>query len=588
MYHILKLTKIVFLILAAAVCVTAATPVMASGPQDTDFAMSGHDAVDRPTRDRVPPPLPPEVARLARELESQPTGRDGAEGDIPQAPGTGNPDLPVNGLRIALDELRRMASASDPRTARSLTSALADLESARSTYAAGSDDLRHLPNMLHAIQRAQNHLRKAAKGSRTGSSAQIQALQANLSSIGMRVAGDLLRTAEAAGVSPSRLSAARRQFELGIKAARGGDHGGASAHQAASSKIAANTIVFDVDLFRQLVLDALEDETVGHAFSIAYKGVSYGGGDGVGEARTSADEPETDQSPNKESHVASVSKTITAIALLRLLDDVGISPYTPVAPYLPSDWALGTGVESLTFADFMKHESGFAQNGITTTSYNSLRVGIATDVGVTSWSYSNANYSLMRVLIPGILGFDPINYPAFLSPALMASVFITYVRSIYDPIGVEIDCRSNDDTPTIQYKFPYPGDSGYLEPNRWDACGGVGWFIDSNEIAATMAHLRNSENLIPTDVRATMEQDFLGYMDPANYGGSLGGAINGAFGVNYMHGGDWGHGGDELHACTAAFPIQLEAGIIINSEIGNAPYQCTLLNDAFEGAWVAK
>ena len=591
MHHVFKLTKIMILILGVAVCVTAATPVMATGPQDSDFAASEQQVSDRaagmlPMSDRVSPRLPAEVARLARELESRPTGRDGAEADIPQAPGTGNPELPVNALRASLSDLRRLAGAADPRSARSLASALAELESARSTYAAGSDDLKHLPGMLHAIQRTQNHLRNAAKRNRAGSSAQIEELQSDLSSIGMRVAGDLLRVAEGAGVRLSRLSAARRQFELGIKAARRGDHGGASAHQAASSKIAANTIVFDVDLFRQLVLDELEGETVGHALSIAYDGVLYGGGDGVGEARTSADEPETDQAPNKESHVASVSKTITAYALLRLLDDLGISPYSLVASYLPSNWELGEGVESLTFADFMKHQSGFAQNGITTTKYDTLRAGIAADVGATSFSYSNANYSLMRVLIPGLLGVDPVDYPEFSPSSLMAAAFIIYVRSIYNPIGVDIDCRSNDVTPTIQYKFPYPDDSGYLEPDRWDACGGVGWFIDSNEIAGMMAHVRNSENLLPTEVSATMEQDFLGYMDPADYNISLANAVNGSFGVNYMHGGDWGHSGDELHACAVAFPIKLEVGLIINSEIGNAPYQCIILADAFEGAWV--
>ncbi len=427
--------------------------------------------------------------------------------------------------------------------------------------AAGSDDLRHLPDALQAIHRTQNHLRQASRTATPGPSAAIGRLQADLSAICMRVAGDLIAIAEAAGVRPQRLIAAKRQFELGLAAARRGDHGGAAAHHGASSKAAANTVVFDVELFRQTVLGTLEDETVGHALSIAYKGLLYDGGEGVGLARTSADEPETDQSPNKESHVASVSKTITAIALLRLLDDLGVSPYDPVAPYLPSDWVLGDGVDELTFADFMKHESGFDQNGVGS-SYEALRTGIATDVGVSTYSYNNGNYGLMRVLIPGLLGIDPVNFVEFSAPSLMSAAFIIHVQSLYDTIGVDVNCQSTDDTPTIQYKFPYPGDSGYLEPNRWDSCGGVGWFIDSNEIASMMTHLRNTTDLLPTDVRSTMQQDFLGVLDPANFGGSIGGAINGSLGINYMHGGDWLHGGDELHACTIAFPIKLEAGLI--------------------------
>jgi hypothetical protein len=61
----------------------------------------------------------------------------------------------------------------------------------------------------------------------------------------------------------------------------------------------------------------------------------------------------------------------------------------------------------------------------------------------------------------------------------------------------------------------------------------------------------------------------------------------GAFGAYYMHGGDWYHGAGELHSCVMAFPITVEASLVINSARGAIPYQCSLLQSAFDNACVA-
>jgi hypothetical protein len=36
-----------------------------------------------------------------------------------------------------------------------------------------------------------------------------------------------------------------------------------------------------------------------------------------------------------------------------------------------------------------------------------------------------------------------------------------------------------------------------------------------------------------------------------------------------------------------AFPIVVEASLLINSVGGSYPYQCTVLRNAFDNAWVA-
>ena len=165
--------------------------------------------------------------------------------------------------------------------------------------------------------------------------------------------------------------------------------------------------------------------------------------------------------------------------------------------------------------------------------------------------------------------------------SLAAAVFILYAQQIYESIGVEVNCTPNDDTPTVQYEFPDTGVAAYVEPNRQLLCGGYGWFISSNELANVLTNLRNTENLLSTESRATMQEGFLGFMDPANYG-----FIGGTFGVYSMHGGDWFHSSGDLHACVVAFPIQVEVGLVINSGLGGGSYQCAVLQTAFDNAWV--
>jgi hypothetical protein len=78
-----------------------------------------------------------------------------------------------------------------------------------------------------------------------------------------------------------------------------------------------------------------------------------------------------------------------------------------------------------------------------------------------------------------------------------------------------------------------------------------------------------------------METGYLGFCDPASYSWTTG-----SFGVYHSHGGDWFHGAGELHSAAMAFPIVVEASLLINSDFGAPLYQCRILRDAFDNAWV--
>lgn len=523
--------------------------------------------------------LPAELVSLARQLELVPLADD--SGDDTPVPTPGDEGLPAIGLRLALIEMKRPQASADRKTERLLRMATESVQEAWHHYASGSPDLSHLGKSADALLQAQVYLKQAAFRTRKASRGDIKRIQATLSSLAGRMAGDALRLAEKAGVSDRLLSAAQDRLMLGEIAARKGNHTVAVSHFGDALKLAADTITFDVALFEQNITSALAGQTTGHAFSIAYLGQLYQGGESSGLARTAADPPSTAQSPGKEMHVASVSKTLTTIVTLHLLDEQGLTPDALIAPYLPSNWVLGDGVDQLRFRDFMTHTSGFGQINAGN-DYESLRTAIATDVASQSFSYKNANFGLMRVLVAGLQGIDPVDYGEFDAGTLTTAAFILYAQFLYSSIGVDINCAPNDATPTIQYKFPDDGTPGYVEPDRQLSCGGFGWFISSNELAAVLTNLRNTENLLSASARTAMQEGFLGFMDPANHG-----SIDvGALGVNYVHGGDWFHSSGELHSCVVAFPITVEVSLVINSARGAISSQCSLLQSAFNDAWV--
>ena len=528
--------------------------------------------------------LTPEVLTLARQLGTLTAVDDRA--DTTPTPSPGDPGLPSIGLRLLIGDLDGLLLRADPDAAPALQDARNAAGEAWRLYAAGSPDLGHLGRTTDQLLRAQRALRRAVHlgGPDTGPAA--AALQEHIAALSRRMASDVMGVARRA-VSPGRLRAVERLFELGDLAAARGDTVNAVVHFGGALGLAANTITFDIALFEENIKNALAGQTVGHAFSIAYLGQLYQDGESAGLARTAANAPQTAQSPAKEMHVASVSKTLTTIVTLRLLEDSGLTPDEPIAPYLPGDWVFDPaiaepGPNQLTFRHFFTHTSGFGQVNAGS-DYAALETAIGLVTGPQPFNYQNANFALMRVLVAGLLGIDPVDFEDFDPGALTAAIFILTAQQLYTSIGVQVDCQPNDATATVQYNLPDGGLAGYVEPNRQLTCGGYGGFISSNELASVLTNLRHTENLLTAEGRALMQEGFLGFMDPANYG-----FIGGTFGVYSMHGGDWFHSPGELHSCVVAFPIQVEVGLVINSERGAMPYQCSLLQSAFDDAWVQK
>jgi CubicO group peptidase (beta-lactamase class C family) len=112
------------------------------------------------------------------------------------------------------------------------------------------------------------------------------------------------------------------------------------------------------------------------------------------------DAPATPFTADARLEVASVSKTITAAATLKLLHDRGVSVDAGIAPYLPPEWAPGPNIAAVTSRDLLTHESGFRDDALM---YGELRGEVAQGVSASDqgdFFYLSSNDALLRVVIP--------------------------------------------------------------------------------------------------------------------------------------------------------------------------------------------
>jgi hypothetical protein len=353
---------------------------------------------------------------------------------------------------------------------------------------------------------------------------------------------------------------------------------------------------FDLDQFQLNVLLAFENESVGYSYAIAVDGqLERSGAGGLGDngfARTSADFPETPQSPTKEMNIASISKPITAVALLRLMEANGVDPDDSIAPYLPPSWTQGPCIpegqcsSDLTFRDLLTHRSGLDANNNGLYDYASLRSYVQQGVSpvLKTFTYQNSNFALLaRVLVPMLLGFDPEQGP---DPAVTASALYRLVVAsfLFQPIGVTADCLPDDTNRTFLYRFPYDNSAGRDTGDWTPFCGSGGWYLSAIELLNFFAHVRYDDDILSPSAREEMDFGFLGWMNPLDYT-----FASGTFGTYRGHGGDLGvdpttdNGAD---TCAMNFPEEVQAVVLINSIGGGYPYQCAALKQAYEEAWI--
>jgi len=236
----------------------------------------------------------------------------------------------------------------------------------------------------------------------------------------------------------------------------------------------------------QKIDSTINQQAVGYAYIIINNGLQETS-NAFGKARTSSDAPETAMTLDLRSNAASVNKTMTAVAALKLLAAKNVSVTSAIGSYLPQSWTLGQGVGAITFAELLTHTSGIRDTLNPDTSYANLKATMAQNIVPANkvYTYQNANFALFRVLIRYLNGASDAGVQDL--AAATDQGYLDYMNSVYAP-DIKITCKPKLN-PVLSYPYP-PGSTHGTDWGDWtDLCGAGGLQLSVHDMGVFMAHL---------------------------------------------------------------------------------------------------
>lgn len=321
-----------------------------------------------------------------------------------------------------------------------------------------------------------------------------------------------------------------------------------------------------------------------------------------GAARRPADPPEMPMSVDVKYTTASVSKNITAAAVLKLLDETDLKQQglnldqkldAKIIDYLPYNWKPGAGVDTITFRELLKHRAGIRCMD-DFVDYQNLKKCLAKGVEVSNKGkgckgetlaanqtgcYLNTNYALFRAIIPVMLG--TIKKPVLSTfteeqtdtenALVAANVYIKYMNdNVYSKAGLpQIFCKATDGKKQgITYKHAAPDAKGtdYGDNTLW--CGSQGWVLSAAQLATYFQTLNSTNTIVSPAIALRMRTELLGYDNVGEFNSPDGK-------VTYW----WKPGGHpasnnpgEINTLLIHYSNGVEVAVVINSDFDPAGF----------------
>lgn len=331
------------------------------------------------------------------------------------------------------------------------------------------------------------------------------------------------------------------------------------------------------------IQSALSGNVAGFSYAIADRSqLAIAGAGGFAQRSPNPTHAMTSLTP---STVASVTKHLTGVALLALLERNGMAPDDEVLGHLPSAWDPHATVNGLTFEHLLTHTSGFNQLLTTTTvegtgnDWDGLQTTIE-QVGAipgASRQYKNANFALQRVLIPALRRQLEGNSVPVVTESNSRELYLDALDSIaFERLGIQdISCEpAAGQVEALSYNFADTSIQGRSWATTSSGCGGhAGLQLNAQQLAAFLTGVRYSDHIL-----SAASKD---YMDAERAGWSSASAVDG--GTAYSHGGDYyGGNGRETHTCVMRLPDGIDAALIINSDTPTSA--CTVLRTSYNAA----
>lgn len=272
--------------------------------------------------------------------------------------------------------------------------------------------------------------------------------------------------------------------------------------------------------------------------------------------------------------LSSVSKTITAMAVLRRIKEINstIDPLvtidTKISKFLPAEWHphLSDHAKQLTIAHLLKHESGLEEVGVANpppppsgiydekhsgtnvfpgSLYANIRHSLETSPRVAPplpFLYKNVNFSIFRIMLPYMIYYkvpgptldDTLNDSRKWAKIngevveekdapsafkyFLGTVYVQYVQQAIFSVPGFSDADVGVVEPSVRYysvNFPViPGSAGRPEPIL--LCGGTEWKLTAKEICELMAVL--TRGLLFSDIWNIMKSTLIGLSVPPEKG----------------------------------------------------------------------
>lgn len=340
-------------------------------------------------------------------------------------------------------------------------------------------------------------------------------------------------------------------------------------------------LTFSVQKFNDNIYSSLKDSAIGWSYSIwkdnhpvfeksgGFKIIPADRINGTGEGF----------SINTRMHVASFSKTITAIAIAKLIEMKKINWDSQVKSFLPSTWKLHPLFINLTIRDLLTMKSGLdGPLDAVSSSFDSLRILLEKGPNVEKigkFNYQNTSYGLLRIIIAYLAGFKEF-IPDISNDAWAITTSNMYIKFINDSILqpakiTHADCAISDPEPAFRYSFPLNGQPGELTGNSVGVpdgnltlyAGGFGWYLSVEDAGKLLnAVFYEKRILSPIILEQLTELNFPLTIRTWKYGNYFG------------TGGDWGHpvkpaGWAGIHAYFYCFPDNIRIIVFVNSGEGS-------------------
>ncbi|MCL4262285.1 MAG: beta-lactamase family protein [Anaerolineae bacterium] len=327
---------------------------------------------------------------------------------------------------------------------------------------------------------------------------------------------------------------------------------------------------FSIDVFAASLRAQLDGKVVKYGFMVRYGSAIRAWA--AGPKRTAANPPAQEFTVYDWFNPASVTKTITAVALLQLIEKNGLTINEPIHLHLPTSWDIPASVKTVTVKELLNHTSGF-RSGVVT--YDALQELVENGINLADKvpKYENTNYGLARIVAAYLNGH--LEDDSDQSKATCQN-FINYVqKQIFDPLGIpNVQWKPDADDPTEFYPDP-PGESGGTSYSDWTLKpGSAGVHLSIAELSMFVDKLSDTNDLLSAAMRAQMDAEELGW-----------GAHGAGKGLYYSKGGAFPasmNSGAALRSVIIKYANGVQAVVVVNGDINFGDDDVA---NAYNAAW---